>query len=232
MNDEDYEYCLSTLEMVASSSSSSKHKIDMDGFIQFLNIVSGGSTSYEDFEELPSSFVLIYYTAACSFGDGCDSEEEATISLQQIIDVDNAEGVLHMFCQSVKDNLAAVETSINFQFQIRYVGGGEENNNVGMEQILAGTQGDEIKQSLEEMTRDVLLDGFGCTADQIQRNLLLRGRDKDDTNNTNLPIGETINHDSNSLQNQNHRKVQDDGSQVYCDYNVRVEMKNIIPSGE
>jgi hypothetical protein len=228
LSDEDFEYCITTLEMVASSNN---NKVDMAGFIQFLNIVSGGSTSYKDFEELPTSFVLIYYTAACSFGDGCDSEEEATISLQQIINVDNAEGVLHMFCRSVKD-LNTVQSSINFQFQIRYVGGGEENN-IGMEQILAGAQGGEIKQSLAEVTRDVLLDGFGCSTDQIQRNLLSRGRNNDDNNVSNLQKGERNYNKSNALQHQDRRKVQDDeDSQPSCDYNIRVEIKNIVPSGK
>jgi len=151
LSDEDFNNCIQTLELVARDN----EKVGKDEFILFLELYSDRTLEFEDFKDIPTAFVLIFYTAACSFGGGCRTEEETTISLKH---VGGAQGVLHMFCQSVKE-VATVQISFDFQFQVRYIG---EDNYSAIELIPSGSEGDKIRATLEQITEEVLLDTFGC----------------------------------------------------------------------
>jgi hypothetical protein len=161
LTNQEFEECIETLEQVSGNDD----KVGMDEFIVFLEMYSGRDLSVEDFQDLPTPFVLIFYTAACSFGDACDSEEEPTISLGNLEDA-GAVGVMYMFCQSVK-TVSAVQLSMNFQFQIRHVGDDETS----IKQFLTGSEGSELIQALEDITEEVLMHQFGCGVDSRSRTL-------------------------------------------------------------
>jgi hypothetical protein len=218
----EFEQCIKTLEDVSGND----REVGMDEFIQFLKMYSGPEMSFEDFQDLPSTFVLIFYTAACSFGDGCDTEEEPTISLGNLEDA-GADGVLYMFCQSVK-TVSALQLSMRFQFQIRHVGDDETS----IEEILVDSDGIGVIQALEEITEEALLERFGCGEDswtrarktlQSERNLALfeEGR-----------LVSAISHAQRRRQLEPFSSNQFGSIAKACDYDVKALVQAIRPFGE
>jgi hypothetical protein len=215
VTDQEFEQCIETLEIVSGSDS----KVGMDEFILFLEMYSGRKLSFEDFQELPTPYVLIFYTAACSFGDGCgNSEQEPAISLGDLEDA-GAGGVLYMFCQSVK-NVSAVQITLNFQFQIRHAG---DDNSIGVQEILSGSEGSEIITSLQDITEEVLLDRFGC--------LESSGRNLMESLGKRPPV-------IFRTSRQVHRHLELFDQEIYdmsvdvCDYKVHAVIQTILPSGK
>lgn len=91
-NVEAYEKCFSLLNEVAEDD-----VVTRAGYVDFLGVLTNGDLAYDDFEELPDLYTLIFYSTTCTSGQDC-VHENPTISL-------NPEGVsvgsLQFFCRQV-----------------------------------------------------------------------------------------------------------------------------------
>jgi hypothetical protein len=143
---QELDHCYWSLEQVSKDG-----QVGREGFIIFIEDISGRSLLFEVFDDLPLSLVLIFYAAACFSGRECSSEEPS-ISLEH---VEPSDAMLAVFCTSVKD-VAVLQIEYKFQYQVRYPGW------LSTENLLPGG----AKDNLEEATQLVLLDHFGCESSQ------------------------------------------------------------------
>jgi hypothetical protein len=222
VTNQEFEQCIETLEKLSGND----EKVGMDEYIMFLEMYSGRELSLEDFQDLPAPFVLIFYTAACSFGDVCDSEEEPTISLSNLEDA-GAEGVLYMFCQSVK-TVSAVQLTMKFQLQIRHVG----NDETSIEEILMDSERTEVIQALEDVTEKVLLHRFGCRVDSRRRTLKNIQSARDLVQNAKGRLATVMTHAQRPRQLEPFDLYQYRPSSDICDYNIKALVQTIRPLGE
>lgn len=214
VTDEEFEQCLQILEMVSDSNG----EVGMDEFILFLELYSGRELFFDDFQDLPTPYVLIFYAAACSVGGGCGDLEE-TLSLGQLEEA-GAGGVLYMLCQSVK-NVSAVQLSMNYQFQVRHVG--EDN----IYNVMSGLDGSSIIMALQDVSEKVLMEYFGCF-DSSSRALLESRSGTRERREAILDYRNEVLH--RNLEPADHSTLNIRASSNICDYRANAVIKTVTPS--
>jgi hypothetical protein len=223
ITDQEFDQCIDQLEIVAGTD----RRVGMEEFILFLELYSGRSLAFEDFQDLPTPLILIFFTAACSFGDGCDSENETSFSLDNLQN-SGALGVLYTFCQSVKD-VNAIQLVVGFEFQIRHIG--VESS---LSETISSSDGASVIVALQQIIERVLLERFGCISssqrflgETWKAELEEAKRDK-------------ARQDIFSLRGLDPHSEQSDGaghkrstlSGLPCDYKVHANIKAITPTGK
>jgi hypothetical protein len=218
ITERDLNHCINALEDVAKDG-----VVGMNEFILFLEDFSGRALAFNNFEDIPSSLVMIYYTAACFLNDhDCDTDDEEEPKMYIDDMIKNAPGVLTIFCQSVKD-VGAIQISLHFQFQIQY------NDDGSDQEILSEYTSTGIRRNLELATEESLLNRLGCTSnDEVRRRVT--------ENLSTMLVDESLNR---VMKHQNERQVEQLGVEVSvvlntsasCDYNVHTRISNLIESG-
>lgn len=223
ITDQEFDQCIEQIELVAGNDK----EVGMDEYILFLELYSGRSLFFEDFQDLPTPLILIFFTAACSFGDGCDSENEPSISLEDV-QGSGANGVLYTFCQSVKD-VNAIQLVLNFEFQIRHLG--EEFT---VNEVLAGNNGGAVVAALQQIIQRILLEQFGCITGS-ERSLeasFLGEMEKAKRDEGRQDIFSLRGSHPNQKQSVGSVRNVSNLSEIPCDYQVYANIKTITPTGK
>jgi hypothetical protein len=155
INQEELDFCIANLEFAAIDG-----QVSEEEFILFLENFSQQPLYFDEFHELPLQLVLVFYTAACTGGRNC-STEEPKISLEN---VGVSKAFLHIFCSSVRE-VALIQINFKFQYQIRLASHQDhffvtENGN-----SQHGEGEGELIRHLEHASELVLLKELGCVGE-------------------------------------------------------------------
>lgn len=147
ISDEDLDHCLEQMEEVSKNG-----QVGPVEYVTFLEDISGESLLFEEFDDLPLSLIMVFYTAACVPGRSCDSDEPG-VALES--EANPREGILSVFCAHVAD-VAVLQIQFKFQYQVSYPA------EYTLEQALSDVE----LGKLEDATELALFEHFGCEPGQ------------------------------------------------------------------
>lgn len=199
-----YLKCYRTLDEVSNTGT-----LNQEQYVEFLKVMTDGRLSINNFQDLAPTYVMVFYTAACTEEDDCVGDNVPEIDIGTTEDpVED----LQLFCKHVLKNTESVAPAA-FEYSIRY--------------DPSTLQEDALANCLAEATVNILLERLTtCLSEDGGRRLV-------ESNFVASVVQHTL---ANYKREQHARSLQALGSassgDIDCDYSIDVTVDRITDSGE